>query len=138
MAFAAEAVRRRNPIVVEDRRAGWVFLAPAMSVFLIFIFGSILFALYLSFHDYQLLQQGGIWPVFTDPSNTWIGLQNYRAIFNSADFWQAFRNTTWYAIGVVPAQTFLGLVLAVMANRKIRGRTFSGPPSTFPRSARRS
>ena len=132
MAFAAEAVRRRNPIVVEDRRAGWVFLAPAMSVFLIFIFGSILFALYLSFHDYQLLQQGGIWPVFTDPSNTWIGLENYRAIFNSADFWQAFRNTTWYAIGVVPAQTFLGLVLAVMANRKIRGRTFFRTAFYFP------
>jgi multiple sugar transport system permease protein len=130
--MAASAVRNRNPIVVEDRRAGWVFLLPAMSIFMVFIFGSVLFAFYLSFHDYQLLQQGGIWPVFTDPSRTWTGFDNYRAIFDSADFWQAFRNTTWYAIGVVPAQTLLGLVLAVMANRKIRGRTFFRTAFYFP------
>ena len=132
MVVAAPVVRRRNPIVAEDRRAGWVFLLPAMSIFIVFIFGSILFAFYLSFHDYQLLQRGGIWPVFTDPAATWIGIDNYRAIFNSADFWRAFRNTSWYALGVVPAQTLTGLVLAVMANRKIRGRTFFRTAFYFP------
>ena len=132
MAVAANAVRRRNPIVAEDRLAGWVFLIPAMSVFLVFIFGSILFAFYFSLHDYKLLQKGGIWPVFTDPSKTWIGLDNYRDLFRSADFWQAFRNTAWYAIGVVPAQTLTGLILAVMANRKIRGRTFFRTAFYFP------
>jgi multiple sugar transport system permease protein len=132
MAVAAGTVRRRNPIVVEDRRAGWVFLIPAMSIFLVFIFGSLLFAIYLSFHDYKLLHRGGIWKVFTDPGNTWVGIDNYRDIFNSADFWQAFRNTTWYAIGVVPAQTIAGLVLAVLANRKIRGRTFFRTAFYFP------
>ena len=103
MAVAAGTMRRRNPIAVEDERAGWIFLAPAMAIFLAFIFGSILFALYLSFHSYALLHKGGIWQVFTDPGNTWVGLDNYRALFQSGDFWQAFRNTTWYAIGVVPA-----------------------------------
>src|SRR6478672_10916488 len=132
MAVAATPVRRRNPIVVEDERAGWVFLAPAMSIFLVFIFGSILFAFYLSFHNYALLQKGGIWPVFTDPGKTWVGFDNYRAIFKSGDFWQAFRNTTWYALGVVPAQTITGLVLAVLANRAIRGRTFFRTAFYFP------
>ena len=51
---------------------------------------------------------------------------------HSGDFWQAFRNTTWYAIGVVPAQTIAGLVLAVLANRKIRGRTFFRTAFYFP------
>ncbi|HQY31429.1 MAG TPA: sugar ABC transporter permease, partial [Thermomicrobiales bacterium] len=77
-------------------------------------------------------QQGGIWRVFTHPSETWIGFDNYRTLWNSADFWQAFRNTTWYALGVVPAQTFTGLVLAVLANRKIRGRTFFRTAFYFP------
>jgi multiple sugar transport system permease protein len=132
MAVAATPVRRRNPIAVEDERAGWVFLAPAMVIFLTFIFGSILFALYLSFHNYALLQKGGIWQVFTNPGNTWVGLDNYRAILQNGDFWQAFRNTAWYAIGVVPAQTFAGLVLAVLANRAIRGRTFFRTAFYFP------
>src|SRR5215217_5883917 len=85
--------KRRNPIVTEDRRAGWVFVLPAMTIFTIFIFGAILFAFYISFHDYKLLQKGGIGQVFTDPSNTWVGLGNYRDILHSNDFWIAFRNT---------------------------------------------
>lgn len=124
--------KRRNPIVVEDRRAGWVFVLPAMVIFGIFIFGAMLFAFYISLHDYKLLQQGGIWQVFRDPGNTWVGLGNYRAIFNSNDFWIAFRNTVWYAIGVVPLQTASGLLLAVLANRKIRGKTFFRTAFYFP------
>ncbi len=132
MAVAVGTIRRTNPIVAEDRRAGYVFVLPAMIIFLTFTFGSMLFAAYLSFFDYKLLQQGGIWRVFTHPGESWIGFGNYRALWNSDDFWQAFRNTTWYALGVVPAQTFTGLVLAVLANRKIRGRTFFRTAFYFP------
>ena len=132
VAASAKAVRRRSPLVSEDRRAGWVFILPAMSIFVVFIFGSILFAFYLSLHDYKPLQKGGIWPVFTHPGDTWVGLRNYRDLANSTDFWRAFRNTTWYAIGVVPAQTLTGLFLAVLANRKIRGKTFFRTAFYFP------
>jgi hypothetical protein len=136
VAVAAAAVQSgRNPIVSEDRRAGWVFILPAMTIFTIFIFGAILFAIYLSLHDYKLLQQGGIWQVFTDPGNTWVGIGNYQDLFGSTDFWRAFRNTTWYALFVVPLQTITGLVLAVFANRKIRGKSFFRTAFYFRRSA---
>ena len=129
---AAGPVRGRNPIVTEDRRAGWVFVLPAMLIFGVFIFGAVLFAFYVSLHDYKLLQKGGIWQIFTDPGATWVGVDNYRDIFDSKDFWIAFRNTSWYALGVVPAQTITGLVLAVLANRKIRGKTFFRTAFYFP------
>ena len=133
MAVAPARSRRgRNPIVTEDRRAGWVFVAPAMLIFTVFIFGAILFAFYVSLHQYKLLDRGGIWPLFTNPGRTWVGLDNYRDIFDSEDFWTAFRNTTWYALGVVPAQTVTGLTLAVFANRKIRGKTFFRTAFYFP------
>src|SRR6478752_5450168 len=132
MAVPVPANRRmRNPIVAEDRRAGWVFIAPAMVIFVVFIFGAILFSFYVSFFDYQLLAKGGIGQLFSDPGKRWVGLDNYRHIIHNKDFWTAFRNTSWYALGVVPAQTITGLVLAVLANRKIRGKTF------FRRSALR-
>jgi multiple sugar transport system permease protein len=124
--------RSRNPIVVEDRRAGWVFVAPAMLVFGIFVFGAMLFALYVSFHDYALIDRGGVGPLFTDPGNTWVGLDNYRHILRNDEFWNAFRNTAWYAAGVVPAQTVTGLTLAVLANQAIRGRTFFRTAFYFP------
>lgn len=132
----AQAIRgggkRRNPIVTEDRRAGLVFVLPSMLIFGVFIFGAILFAFYVSFHDWKLTDKGGFNALFTDPGKTWVGLDNYRQIIHNADFWTAFRNTSWYAIGVVPAQTITGLTLAVFANRKIRGRTFFRTAFYFP------
>jgi multiple sugar transport system permease protein len=122
----------RNPIVAEDRRAGLVFVLPAMLIFGVFVFGAILFAIYASFHDYRLTDRGGIGSLITDPARTWVGIDNYRHIVRNDDFWTAFRNTTWYALGVVPAQTATGLTLAVLANRKIRGRTFFRTAFYFP------
>jgi multiple sugar transport system permease protein len=127
-----QSKRKRNPIVVEDRRAGWVFIAPAMVIFVVFIFGAILFSFYVSFHKYALLDKGGVEQLFTHPGRTWVGLDNYREIFRNDDFWKAFRNTSWYALGVVPLQTMSGLVLAVLANRKIRGKTFFRTAFYFP------
>jgi len=122
----------RNPIVAEDRRAGLVFILPAMLVFGVFTFGAILFAVFISFHQWKLTDKGGIAQLLAHPWDTWIGFDNYREIFRNSDFWNAFRNTTWYAVGVVPAQTVTGLTLAVLANRKIRGKTFFRTAFYFP------
>src|SRR5215203_2768231 len=133
MAASVPANRRmKNPIIAEDRRAGWVFIAPAMVIFVVFIFGAILFSFYVSFFDYQLLAKGGIGQLFSDPGKRWVGFENYRHIIHNKDFWTAFRNTSWYALGVVPAQTITGLTLAVLANRKIRGKTFFRTAFYFP------
>lgn len=132
VALGRAGKRPRNPIVTEDRRAGLVFVLPAMLVFGVFVFGAILFAFYVSLHDWALTDRGGIRALFTNPGATWVGLQNYRHIFGNDDFWTAFRNTSWYALGVVPAQTATGLTLAVLANRKIRGRAFFRTAFYFP------
>lgn len=122
----------RNPIVAEDRRAGLVFVMPAMLVFGVFVFGAILFAFYVSLHDYRLTDRGGVGLLFTDPGRSWVALDNYRHILLNDDVWGAFRNTVWYTAGVVPAQTLTGLVLAVLANRAIRGRAFFRTAFFFP------
>jgi multiple sugar transport system permease protein len=114
--------RRRSPLAAEDRIAGWVFVLPAMLIYVVFIFGPVLYALFISFFRWELVT----------PGRTWVGLDNYRALLDDDDFWTAFRNTMWYTLGVVPVQTAAGLVLAVLANRKIRGRTFFRTSFYFP------
>jgi multiple sugar transport system permease protein len=114
--------RPRNPIAVEDAVAGWVFVAPALAVLAVFIFWPIAQAFWLSFHE---------WSVIT-PAKPFIGLDNYRTFFDHPDFEVALRNTIWFSIGVVPVQTFLGLVLAVIANRKLRGIAFFRVAFYFP------
>ena len=52
--------------------------------------------------------------------------------FRDPDFEIALRNTIWFALGVVPVQTFLGVVLAVLANRAIPGKSFFRTSFYFP------
>lgn len=122
MVALARRRKRRNPIAVEDSIAGWIFLAPALIVFVVFIFGPIIYAFWMSLNEWNIAQV-----------HHYIGLANYRSILSgNEDFNIALRNTIWYTAGVVPVQTIIGLVLAVLANRKIRGRAFFRTAFYFP------
>ena len=52
------------------------------------------------------------------------GIQNYIQMFQSAEFWRANLNTLWFCVLTVPIGMLLSLVVAVMLNTKIKGRTF--------------
>ncbi|MCZ7568684.1 MAG: sugar ABC transporter permease [Ardenticatenaceae bacterium] len=106
----------------EDWVAGYTFLAPAAIILLIFLVVPILFALWISFRD---------WSGLNPPAqSTWVGLRNYADLLiqnniRRTDFFIALKNTTFYALGVVPLQTALALLLASIVNQKwLKGRTF--------------
>lgn len=88
---------------------GWSFVAPAT----IIVLGLSLFpagwALILSLEK---------WNGFTPA--TFVGLQNYQALFADPDMWDAVVHTALYTLLFVPASIFMGLFLAVALNRKIR------------------
>jgi sn-glycerol 3-phosphate transport system permease protein len=56
---------------------------------------------------------------FREP--TFIGLDNYIALFTDPYFIQVIRNTLTYIIGTVPISIILGFLFALLANRKMRG-----------------
>ena len=51
------------------------------------------------------------------------GLTNYITMFTNADFWRANLNTIYFCLLTVPLGIFLALIVAVMLNTKIKGRT---------------
>lgn len=53
-----------------------------------------------------------------------IGLENFTNLFSDATFWAALRNTIIFTIVVVPVQSGLALLVAVLVNSKVRGTTF--------------
>jgi len=114
--------RNRNPIAVEDARAGWVFLAPALIVLSVFVFWPIAQVFWVSFHEWSVIE----------PERPFRGLANYRELFQDPDFEIALRNTIWFSLGVVPTQTFLAVLLAVIANRAIPGKGFFRTAFYFP------
>lgn len=68
-------------------------------------------SLVLSFAEWDLLT-----PI------KWIGLDNYAAILNDGTMWQALRNTILFILGYLPSVVVLGLALALLLNRRLKGR----------------
>jgi ABC-type sugar transport system permease subunit len=104
---------RARAINSGDARAACVFVGPVLLVFGAFTLWPLLVALWLSFHSYDL---------FSPP--TWVGLENYRYLLRQRDFWISLRNTALYTVVVVAVQTAAAVGLALLVDRKLRGRAF--------------
>lgn len=51
------------------------------------------------------------------------GLDNYIEMFQSPEFWKATWNSVYFCILTVPIGVFLSLIVAVLLNAKIKGKT---------------
>jgi multiple sugar transport system permease protein len=117
--FVAREVRKVWPNKRERNEflTGYLFLAPYLLITLTFTIGVILFALYISFNNYD---------IFTRP--TFAGLSNYAKAFEGftdstkRDFLQSLYNVLWYSLLVVPIQTSLAILLAVLLNAPMHAR----------------
>jgi len=96
-----------------DNLAAYLFLLPFLVLLVVFFGYAALRAVYFSFTDYDM---------FNPPS--WVGLRNYRQLFESSLFLAALRNTVLYAVVVTAVQTFLALVMAAILNQRIKGINF--------------
>ncbi len=94
---------------------------PAVLVLFLFTLGPALYAFYLSFFSWSLLNQ-----------MHYVGLSNFTYIFTSHLFWTAVWNTASFAFIVVPSQTFVALVIAVLLNQNLPARGFLRLAFFFP------
>ncbi|EET58274.1 ABC transporter, permease protein [Marvinbryantia formatexigens DSM 14469] len=92
---------------------GWLFILPTMIGLVILNIIPIFQTIYQSFFKTGDFGKG----------NIFIGLQNYEKVFGDGEVWQALINTFKYAIVEVPFSIVIALVLAVLLNRKIKGRS---------------
>ena len=89
--------------------APWLFLAPGMLMFIAYVIVPIFQSILVSFYDWD-----GMGP------KTWIGLQNYRDLFQDEYFYVSLKNNLiWLVLYMlaVPA----GLFLALFLNQNVRG-----------------
>ena len=115
-----------------DALVGLSFMGPAIIVLFVFLAVPLLMAVYFSFTDWS-----GTRPLDQPDAYEVVGFDNYqRWIVDGRrvdDFYRAVRNTLYYVLGVVPTQTFLALVLAVIVNQKwLRGKSFFRTAFYFP------
>jgi multiple sugar transport system permease protein len=100
---------------VREAIAGYSFMAPTIIVMGIFVILPITYALFLAFNKVRILG---------DFSYRFIGLKNFIRMASDERVWIALKNTAEYVAIVVPIQTILALILALILNYPIKGKNF--------------
>ena len=89
----------------------WVLIAPQMAVILVFFFWPAGQALY------QSVQQQDAFGTATE----FVGLENFRRLFNDPSYLDSYYTTAIFSALVAVSGLTIALLLAVMANRVVRG-----------------
>ncbi|WP_156252361.1 carbohydrate ABC transporter permease [Pseudactinotalea terrae] len=102
-----------------SRYAPYLFLAPFMLIFGVFVLAPAAYGIWISLHN---------WDFFL-PSRPWVGLGNYIELFDptalvAVQFWESMRATGLFVLFSVPFLVVIPLGLALMLNRTFPGRTF--------------
>ena len=105
--------------------AGLLFVSPWGVGFALLMAGPLVLSLLLSFARYNVLRPA-----------RWVGLDNYTRLFTADPlFWKSLGNTLFMLIGI-PLGMAMGLILALLLNRALRGlafyRTLYFLPSVVP------
>ncbi|MDR6879039.1 sugar ABC transporter permease [Bacillus sp. 3255] len=94
-----------------ENLAGYLFILPNLSGYLIFILLPILFSLYLVFVDWEYLKGfAGI---------SWVGFDNFKALLDDPKLIKSLQNNTIFTVVSVPASILFGLILAVILNQYV-------------------
>jgi multiple sugar transport system permease protein len=97
----------------------YLFMAPYLVLFLIFVLIPVVFGLWISLHNWDYLV----------PRKPWVGLENYVNLFTansttSEPFWQSMKATGLFTLFSVPLLVVIPLLVALILNQKFRGRNF--------------
>ncbi|MBK8023217.1 MAG: sugar ABC transporter permease [Chloroflexi bacterium] len=133
---SAPAVARQQTLAskrMQEIIAGYGFVGPAFLVLFVFLILPMIAAIYFSLTDWN-----GVTPLTRSDAYEVIGLENYeRLMFRDGTrqtaFFTSLKNTVYFVIGVVPTQTFLAMVLAVIVNQRwLKGKGFFRTAFYFP------
>src|SRR5438132_9488567 len=101
-----------------QRRSVWIaylLLLPALVCLAVFRLYPIATTLLGSLYAESIVQAG---------KDVFVGFQNYAQLFRDPVFWQSFWVTIRLNLVINPLQVLLALLLAIMANQRLRGISF--------------
>jgi multiple sugar transport system permease protein len=115
--------RSTAPVEPSDRARGtrteagpaWLFIAPFGIFFVLFLIWPVIYMFITSLFDTTLVKQG---------FGSFVGFANYAEMLSRQDFWESLWHTIQFTIYTVPPLVLLAFVLAVLANRVLRGQWF--------------
>jgi multiple sugar transport system permease protein len=100
---------------VRETLSGYSFMTPTILVLGTFVILPIAYAIFLAFHKVRILGELGY---------RFIGLKSFIRMADDERVWIALKNTAEYVAIVVPIQTILALILALILNSQIKGKNW--------------
>jgi multiple sugar transport system permease protein len=100
------AAALENPTIL-----GFLFVAPAELLLLVFLAYPFLLGIWLGFTDTIVGQEGD-----------WVGFENYLSLLDDPSFWLTTFNTFLYTVVAVVLKAALGIGLALVLNRDFKGK----------------
>ena len=116
-----EVANRRSKSSRAQSRLAWILLTPTVVVLTIVIIIPVLQSLEQSLYGKAGLDEN---TGFVSKVAPFVGLKNYTDIFTSAGerFWVAFYNTTLFGVVTVLLETVLGVAMALIMHKAMKGR----------------
>jgi raffinose/stachyose/melibiose transport system permease protein len=90
----------------QERRAVWIFAAPPLLLYAVFVIWPIVYLVWLSLNEWA-----GLGPM------TFVGLQNYARVLAEDLLWTAVQHNVFWAVATVAGTTTVGLALALLLAR---------------------
>jgi multiple sugar transport system permease protein len=121
-ATSADTVYRRRPrtgLATRQAAVALIFLTPALIYFSLFFFYPIGKEFWLSLHSGQR-------------ANVWVGMDNYVKALHDSRVWHSFWVTGVFAVGTTVGSIVIGLGLALLLDKPLRGRVLFRAILLFP------
>lgn len=92
----------------------YLFVAPALIVFIVFSIYPILNTIFLSFYEWDMIS----------PTKEFVGIKNYQTLFRDVKFYQTLSNTFVYMLSTVGLGVILAIALALFLRKDTRINKF--------------
>jgi multiple sugar transport system permease protein len=104
--------KRRSRGLSEKQLAFWM-VSPSMLLIALVAAYPILYAIWLSLHEYSVRVAG---------LSRWVGLGNYQSALQNSEFWTALKTTFIFTIASVVLELVIGLAMALAMHAAFKGQ----------------
>jgi arabinogalactan oligomer/maltooligosaccharide transport system permease protein len=105
--------------VIRRQRLAYLLILPTALVMAGIVFFPLIRGVIISFTDMNQYNMGS---KFIAPAYRFVGLRNYIRVLSSSQFWDIFGQTAIWTVTNVFFHFTIGLALALLLNRRLRGR----------------